>query len=119
MFVYLFLQTKGLCAMHIIRKGQVRITFDVMSNSDDYSFNYASQKEDDAAQSGNEISAIRKEGSYFGEWALLGERVGFLHAVAVGDVVCAILTKEKFESVVGPLPNLSQDDQKYIAFAFE
>ncbi|CAK9329417.1 unnamed protein product [Citrullus colocynthis] len=95
--------TKGLCALHIIRKGQVKITFDVMSNSDDYSFNYASQKEDDAAQSGNEISAIRKEGSYFGEWALL---------VAVGDVVYAILTKEKFESVVGPLSNLSQDDQK-------
>lgn len=99
----------------------MRITFDaeLMSSSNVYSFNYASKKEDDAAQSGNEISVIKKEGSYFGEWALLGERIGFLRAVAVGDVVCAILTKEKFESVVGPLPKLSQNDQKYIAFAFE
>ncbi|KAE8647032.1 hypothetical protein Csa_022960 [Cucumis sativus] len=106
--------TEGSCALHIIQKGQVRITFDaeLMSNSNVYSFNYVSQKEDGAAQSGSEISAIRKEGSYFGEWALLGERIGFLRAVAVGDVVCAILTKEKFESVVGPIPKLSQDDQK-------
>ncbi|XP_038878756.1 protein phosphatase 2C and cyclic nucleotide-binding/kinase domain-containing protein isoform X1 [Benincasa hispida] len=106
--------TEGLHALHIIQKGQVRITFDaeLMSSSNVYSFNYPSQKEDDAAQSGNEISTIRKEGSYFGEWALLGEHIGFLRAVAVGDVVCGILTKEKFESVVGPLPNLSQDDQK-------
>ena len=99
----------------------MRITFDaeLMSSSNVYSFNYASQEEDDATQCGNEIVAIKKEGSYFGEWGLLGERVGFLQAVAVGDVICSILTKEKFESVVGPLPKLSQDDQKYIAFAFE
>lgn len=115
------MQTEGLCALHIIQKGQVRITFDaeLMSNSNVYSFNYASQNEDNAAQSGNEISVTKKEGSYFGEWALLGEHIGFLRAVAEGDVVCAILTKEKFESVVGPLPKLSQDDQKYNAFAFE
>ncbi|XP_022961292.1 protein phosphatase 2C and cyclic nucleotide-binding/kinase domain-containing protein-like isoform X1 [Cucurbita moschata] len=104
----------GSCALHIIQKGRVRITFDaeLMSSSNVYSFNYASQEEDDAARSGNEIVAIKKEGSYFGEWGLLGEHVGFLQAVAVGDVVCSILTKEKFESVVGPLPKLSQDDQK-------
>ncbi|KAK4352860.1 hypothetical protein RND71_028378 [Anisodus tanguticus] len=30
------------------------------------------------------------------------------------DVVCAILTKEKFDSVVGPLAKLSQDDLKYV-----
>ncbi|XP_023004729.1 protein phosphatase 2C and cyclic nucleotide-binding/kinase domain-containing protein-like isoform X2 [Cucurbita maxima] len=97
---------EGSRALHIIHKGQVRITFDVelMSNSNIY--------DDDVAQNGKEISVIKKEGSYFGEWALLGEHIGFLRAVAVGDVVCAILTKEKFESVVGPLPKLSQDDQK-------
>ncbi|XP_022929938.1 protein phosphatase 2C and cyclic nucleotide-binding/kinase domain-containing protein-like [Cucurbita moschata] len=97
---------EGLRALHIIHKGQVRITFDaeLMSNSNIYG--------DEVAQNGKEISVIKKEGSYFGEWALLGEHIGFLRAVAVGDVVCAILTKEKFESVVGPLPKLSQDDQK-------
>ena len=84
----------------------MRIAFDaeLMSNSNIY--------EDDVARNGKEISVIKKEGSYFGEWALLGEHIGFLRAVAVGDVVCAILTKEKFESVVGPLPKISQDDQK-------
>lgn len=98
----------------------MRITFDaeIMSSSNVYSFNYATKKEDDSAQSGKEISVIKKEGSYFGEWALLGDRIGFLRAVALGDAVCAILTKEKFESVVGPLPKPSQDNQRYIAFAF-
>ena len=33
----------------------------------------------------------------------------------MGDVVCAVLTKENFDSVIGPLIKLSQDDRKYVA----
>lgn len=43
------------------------------------------------------------EGGYFGEWTLLGEYVDSLHIVALGDVVCVVLTKEKFELVIGPV----------------
>ncbi|RZB92820.1 Protein phosphatase 2C and cyclic nucleotide-binding/kinase domain-containing protein isoform D [Glycine soja] len=69
------------------------------------------QSEDDV-QSGKELSIEKPEGSYFGEWALLGENIGSLSAVAVGDVVCALLTKEKFESVIGSLQKISQEDHK-------
>ena len=72
------------------------------------------QKEGDNPQSGKELSVEKTEGSYFGEWTLLGEHVDSISAVAVGDVVCSVLTKENFESVVGPLRKLSQDDQKYV-----
>lgn len=67
---------------------------------------------EDNRQSSKEISLEKNEGSYFGEWVLLGEEVGSVSGVAVGDVKCAVLTKEKFDSVVGPLAKLSQDDQK-------
>nr|KJB64985.1 hypothetical protein B456_010G074600 [Gossypium raimondii] len=63
-------------------------------------------------QIGKELSVEKTEGSYFGEWTLLGEQIGSLSAIAVGDVTCALLTKEKFDSVVGPLTKLSQDDHK-------
>ena len=43
------------------------------------------------------------KGGYFGEWTLLGEYVDSLHIVALGDVVCVVLTKEKFELVIGPV----------------
>ena len=33
----------------------------------------------------------------------------------MGDVVCAVLTKENFYSVIGPSTKLSQDDHKYVA----
>lgn len=69
-------------------------------------------EDEDSRQSSNDISLEKNEGSYFGEWVLLGEEVGSVGGVAVGDVKCAILTKEKFDSVVGPLAKLSQDDQK-------
>ncbi|PON92608.1 cAMP-dependent protein kinase regulatory subunit [Trema orientale] len=59
-----------------------------------------------------ELSVEKTEGRYFGEWTLLGEYNDSISAVAIGDVICAVLTKENFESAVGPLRKLSQDDQK-------
>lgn len=60
----------------------------------------AIEKQDDGV-SGKSFPVEKNEGSYFGEWALLGEHIASLSAVAVGDVVCSVLTKEKFDSVVG------------------
>lgn len=96
----------------------MRITFDANSVSSPVvsSLNSENKKEDDNPQSSKELSVEKTEGSYFGEWVLLGEHIDLFSAVAMGDVVCAVLTKEKFDSVVGPLTKLSQDDQKYVAF---
>ncbi|KAA8523147.1 hypothetical protein F0562_009570 [Nyssa sinensis] len=103
-----------LMGLYIIQKGQVRITFDaeVISNPNICSLMSDNQKQDKDMQNNEELSVEKAEGSYFGEWTLLGEHIGSLSAVAVGDVVCAVLTKEKFDLVVGPLAKLSQDDYK-------
>lgn len=73
---------------------------------------------EDHTQSIHEYSVEKKEGGYFGEWVLLGENIGSLSAVAIGDVVCAIITKEKFDSAVGPLAKFSFDDIKYVTIVF-
>ncbi|XP_052886767.1 protein phosphatase 2C and cyclic nucleotide-binding/kinase domain-containing protein-like isoform X1 [Gossypium arboreum] len=110
----IFNKNEGLSALHIIQKGQVRITFDrdLLSSPNVCSLKSDNSNEDDDQQTAKELSVEKTEGSYFGEWTLLGEQMDSLSAVAVGDVMCAVLTKEKFDSVVGPLTKLSQDDQK-------
>ncbi|XP_019052377.1 PREDICTED: protein phosphatase 2C and cyclic nucleotide-binding/kinase domain-containing protein isoform X2 [Nelumbo nucifera] len=107
-------RNEGLSALYIIQKGRVRITCDMDLIT---SPNVCSLLSDDLEQENHteinkQLSVDKAEGSYFGEWALLGEHIGSLSAVAVGDVVCAILSKEKFDSVVGPLKKLSEDDHK-------
>ncbi|XP_057759820.1 protein phosphatase 2C and cyclic nucleotide-binding/kinase domain-containing protein isoform X1 [Arachis stenosperma] len=100
--------------LYIIQKGQVKITFDadLLMNPNVCSLEPDLENVNDNAQSRIELSIEKQEGSYFGEWALLGEKVGPLSAVAVGDVVCVVLTKEKFESVVGSIQKISQEDRK-------
>ncbi|XP_071696768.1 protein phosphatase 2C and cyclic nucleotide-binding/kinase domain-containing protein [Rutidosis leptorrhynchoides] len=102
-----------LSGLYMIQKGQVRITFDsYISSQNATSLMSDSQKLDDDMQSGTELSMEKSEGSYFGEWTLLGECIDSLHVVALEDVVCAVLTKEKFESVIGPLPKILQDEYR-------
>ncbi|CAJ1951699.1 unnamed protein product [Sphenostylis stenocarpa] len=100
-------------ALYIIQKGRVKITFDsdLLMSPNAYSLKPDTQNEDDV-QNRREISIEKPEGSYFGEWALYGEHIGSISAVAVGDVVCALLTKDKFESVIGSLQKISQEDHK-------
>lgn len=112
------LQNEGLSALYIIQKGQVRISFDAdLVGPNVLSLKADNQKEGDSPPGSKELSVEKIEGSYFGEWTLLGEHIDSINAVAVGDVVCAVLTKENFESVVGPLRKLSQDDQKYVVIS--
>lgn len=98
----------------------MRITFDtdLLRNPNVSSLMFDNQKESNNSQSSLELSVEKTEGSYFGEWALIGEDIGSLRAVAMGDVVCAVLLKGKFDSVVGPLTKLSQDDSKYVVIIF-
>ncbi|KAJ4839876.1 hypothetical protein Tsubulata_003181 [Turnera subulata] len=100
--------------LYIIQKGQVRITYDAdLLNCPNFgSLKSDNEKEDDNLHNGNQRSLEKEEGSYFGEWALLGEKPGSLSAVAVGDCTCSVLTKEKFESVVGTLAKLPRGDEK-------
>lgn len=105
---------EGPSGLYIVQKGLVKITFnpEMIKSPNICSLKCDYVEDEDNRESSPEISLEKNEASYFGEWVLLGEEVGSVSAVAVGDVKCAILTKEKFDSVVGPLAKLSQDDQK-------
>lgn len=110
------MQNEDLLGLYIIQKGVVKITCEVdcvKTVSPSSLITQAVEKQDDG-MSDKSFSVEKNEGSYFGEWILLGEHITSLSAVSVGDVVCSVLTKEKFNSVVGPLAKLSHDDQKYV-----
>lgn len=101
-----------LLGLHIIQKGAVTISYEkdfvkIMNVS-----SLVSENEDDPVQNNHLISVKKTEGSYFGEWTLLGEQISSLKITAVGEVVCAVLTKEKFDLIAGPLAKLPQDYHK-------
>lgn len=104
----------GVLGLYIIQKGRVKLIFDseIVHKPNTRSLVAGNPKEEKYIQTNKEISLEKTEGSYFGEWMLAGEQVGLINAVAVGDVACFVLTKEKFEDVVGPLTKISQNDRK-------
>ncbi|KAH6797947.1 protein phosphatase 2C and cyclic nucleotide-binding/kinase domain-containing protein [Perilla frutescens var. hirtella] len=106
-------KNENLLGLYVIQKGVIKITceMDLVKSVNPSSLMPAVEKQDDG-MSGKSFSVEKNDGSYFGEWTLLGEHITSLSAIAVGDVVCSVLTKEKFDSVVGPLAKLSQDDHK-------
>ncbi|XP_058114463.1 protein phosphatase 2C and cyclic nucleotide-binding/kinase domain-containing protein isoform X1 [Magnolia sinica] len=107
-------KNESLSALYIIQKGRVRLTYnmDLIRSPNICSILPENLEQEDPTQDNNECSVEKAEGSYFGEWTLLGEHVDSLSAVAVGDVVCVVITKERFDSAVGPLAKLPQDDRK-------
>ncbi|XP_068643392.1 protein phosphatase 2C and cyclic nucleotide-binding/kinase domain-containing protein-like isoform X2 [Aristolochia californica] len=111
----LFDRNEHIKGLYLIQKGQVRLSYDadlLERRPNLCSLLYDNSKVEDHTQSDTQHSVEKGEGSYFGEWTLIGEDIGSLTAVAVGHVVCLVLTMEKFESAVGPLRKLSQDDHK-------
>ncbi|KAL5976834.1 hypothetical protein ACLOJK_021168 [Asimina triloba] len=107
-------KNEHLSALYIIQKGRVRLAYnlDLIGSSNICSILPENLEQQDPSQNSNECSVEKTEGSYFGEWTIYGERIDSLSAVAVGDVVCLVLTKEKFDSAVGPIAKLPQDDHK-------
>ncbi|RAL37184.1 hypothetical protein DM860_004106 [Cuscuta australis] len=102
---------EDLLGLYIVQKGKVKITFDMDTvKSKNASSLISGNKKPDFVPDNKGMSLQKTEGSYFGEWTLLGEHVGSLSVIAVGNVVCSILTKEKFDTVKGPLTKFSQDD---------
>ncbi|EYU30730.1 hypothetical protein ABFS82_11G051800 [Erythranthe guttata] len=106
-------KNEDLSGLYIVQKGVVKVTCDLNSvKSVDISSLVPEIEKPNDDMCNKSFSVEKTEGSYFGEWTLLGESLSSLTAVALGDVVCSILTKEKFDSVVGPLAKLSRDDHK-------
>lgn len=103
-----------LSGLYIILKGAVRIVFDSDSESSMNASSVLSENQNPSAdmQDDNELTVEKTEGYVFGERTLLGETVSSMRITAIDDVTCAILTKENFEIVVGPLAKLSQEDYK-------
>lgn len=101
-------------ALYIIQKGRVRIEFDVdvLKSPNVCSLKCDCLIQNDMKPSSRRMLIEKSEGSYFGEWALLDEQISQLTVCAVGDVVCSVLTKDRFDSVAGPLTKIPLDDQK-------
>ena len=113
-FFFPLLQNECLSALYIIQKGQVRLTYNPEQlNSTACSLLCAHLESGDHSQNNNEHIVEMSEGNHFGEWALLGECVSFITAVSIGEVVCTVITKENFDSTVGPLPKVLLEDRKY------
>ncbi|CAH9131278.1 unnamed protein product [Cuscuta epithymum] len=95
---------EDLLGLYIIQKGEVEVTFDMDTvKIKNISSLICDNKKHDLVPNNKGVSLQKAEGSYFGEWTLHGENVGCLSVIAVGNVVCSVLTKEKFERVMGPV----------------
>lgn len=107
------MQNECLSALYIIQKGSVRLTYNPNElNAEACSLLSSHLESGDHNQSEDDLIVEMSEGSHFGEWALLGKCISFLSVVSIGEVVCAVITKEKVDSTVGPLPKLLPEDRK-------
>ncbi|EES04932.1 protein phosphatase 2C and cyclic nucleotide-binding/kinase domain-containing protein [Sorghum bicolor] len=99
-------------SLYVIQRGRVRLflaTGEMTSDTWDL-ISAQTKQAQSSRENGNYVVEI-DEGGHFGEWSLIGETIAFT-AIAVGDVTCSTITKEKFDSIVGPLPKLPQVDSK-------
>ena len=105
-------QNDDVSLLYVIQRGRVRLILATgQMTSDTWDLISAQTKQAQSSQeNGNYVVEI-DEGGHFGEWSLIGETIAFT-AIAVGDVTCSTITKEKFDSIVGPLPKLPQADSK-------
>ncbi|CAL5058821.1 unnamed protein product [Urochloa decumbens] len=95
-------------ALYVIQRGRVRLILAAdQMNSDTWDLISAqTEQAQNSQENGNYVVEI-DEGGHFGEWTLVGETITFT-AIAVGDVTCSTIAKEKFDIIVGPLPKFSQ-----------
>ncbi|RLM79786.1 protein phosphatase 2C and cyclic nucleotide-binding/kinase domain-containing protein [Panicum miliaceum] len=99
-------------ALYVIQRGRVRLILAAdQMNSDTWDLVSAQTKQAQSSQQNDNYVVEIDEGGHFGEWALIGETISFT-AIAVADVTCSTIAKEKFDTIVGPLPKLSQADAR-------
>jgi CRP-like cAMP-binding protein len=104
------LQHENLSAFYIVQHGEVELTYHSELDSGLATWKILSHDTEWEDLNESQKYLRRKGGSYFGEQVLLGEKINSITAVAIGNVVCLMITKEKFDSVVGPFHRISQDD---------
>ena len=105
-------QNDDVSALYVIQRGRVRLILAAdQMNSDTWDLVSAQTKQAQSSQQNDNYVVEIEEGGHFGEWALIGETISFT-AIAVGDVTCSTIAKEKFDTIVGPLPKLSQADAR-------
>ncbi|CAN6251208.1 unnamed protein product [Urochloa humidicola] len=99
-------------ALYVIQRGRVRLILPAdQMNSDTWDLISAQTKQAQSSQENGNYVVDIDEGGHFGEWTLIGETITFT-AIAVGDVTCSSIAKEKFDTIVGPLPKVSQADSR-------
>lgn len=99
-------------SLYIIQRGRVKLILAAdQVNSDAWDLLSSQTKLVQQSQENSNYVVEIDEGGHFGEWALIGESIAFT-AISVGDVTCSTIAKEKFDSIVGPLPKRSQADSK-------
>jgi len=101
---------ENLSAFYIVQHGEVELTYHSELDSGLATWKILSHDTEWEDLNESQKYLRRKGGSYFGEQVLLGEQINSITAVAIGNVVCLMITKEKFDSVVGPFHRISQDD---------
>lgn len=107
------LQNDDPSGLYIIQKGRVRLTYNPNVVSPCNLLPARHVEGDDSEETEEHVVEI-EEGSHFGEWALIGQSIDSLMVVSIGDVVCSVITREKFESIVGHLPKLPFEDRLYV-----
>lgn len=108
-----FFQNDDASSLYIIQRGRVKLKLAAdQVNSDAWDLLSSQTKVAQSSREDGNYEFEIDEGGHFGEWALFGETIAFT-AMSVGDVTCSTIAKEKFDSIIGPLPKVSQSDSKY------
>ncbi|PKU63642.1 protein phosphatase 2C and cyclic nucleotide-binding/kinase domain-containing protein isoform X1 [Dendrobium catenatum] len=103
----------SLSGLYIIKKGLVRLSYIADTSNPVVSHLLSADSDQRTEIQDNNVHVVElTEGSHFGEWTLFGESVCPLSASSVGELVCLVITKEKFDSAVGSVPKLPQEDRK-------
>jgi CRP-like cAMP-binding protein len=108
LLLYIIFQNDDVSALYVIQR--LILAADQM-NSDTWDLVSAQTKQAQSSQQNDNYVVEIDEGGHFGEWALIGETISFT-AIAIADVTCSTIAKEKFDTIVGPLPKLSQADAR-------
>ena len=88
-------QNDDVSALYVIQRGRVRLILAAdQMNSDTWDLVSAQTKQAQSSQQNDNYVVEIDEGGHFGEWALIGETISFT-AIAVGDVTCSTIAKEK------------------------
>ncbi|GLJ40758.1 hypothetical protein SUGI_0842740 [Cryptomeria japonica] len=103
---------ENLSAFYIIQQGKVKLTYHSQLDSGSVTWNILSNHTVWEDLNEYQKCLTKKQGGYFGEQILLGDQINSVTAVAIGSVVCSMITKEKFDSVVGSLQRTIQDDMQ-------